>query len=1489
MGLPERIFTRALRGAGAGLGNSQPGAGYSGSGVGRNAGSTNPGKGRAGRNPVAATRSITYNSPGQPQPLDIASDQLSQEDYLYSIYVMRCVRLIAETLAASPYVAGPDPFTPSNYDTSAPLARLLGPATPQAPGGPNPHLSSRAFWIWTVVQYITSGRFAWELQWDGTPDKSDLIGLWPLVSVALAPLPIDGRTEIWSGFQYQTPTGFIQMSTGRVCYAWRPSITDWRMPESVLQSARNAIYLQRAIDKYMVNLLKNNMVATTMVVAPPFEEADQRRAWEDQFLSEYTGVDRVGGTIFGYAEADEDDPVGKPLVQVERIATTPIEAGLTDLSKTAKDDICVVPGTGIVTKRGVVPVEDVLVGDEVVTHRGRWRKVTATMVNRPSAPVLELQASGLEPLRLTGNHPVYAARYTLSHSDTAQQFRGHRWIPAGDLRAKLRRRDWDGLTVPVLGQHVGGDLSPELDISAMHQLGRRGKFTLTDENGVLSVNSPSAHPVPSTVKLTPALGRLLGLYLAEGSTNAHQVIWYLHEDEVSLHRQIAADVMEVFGAPVTVIPAAEGKCVRVALSSTLAVPVFKGGTAKTKRMPEWAWHGDQDFLREVLWGWIQGDGSEDGTVTRGFTASRSLAWHMRLIAVSLGHRAAIRAMRQTPSRIYGRDIAGGSQGWTVAWSNTIEASESHGFTYRIEDGALTSPLRAVVDVAYDGPVYNLSVEEDESYLTTGGTVHNCIAIGTPRSLLGDASQRIYANCADDQTEILTEDGWRRHTDIGVGTSVLTLNHRSGLAEWQPIAHMNRYDVTDEPMLAMTGRDHDSLTTAEHRWPVLIPRLGGAREWQLSQHLAETHQLITAASVSDLPAETKWSDEMVELVAWHWTEGHVTHSNQTGAIGMTVITQSATANPAHCDRIRSTLHRLFGAPVSSMKGRIGATETWTESLSTRGIWHFKLSRPVTALLETLAPARCPTASFIRSLTRSQLELFIDVSLCADGWRTNAGSKVISQSKPERLDGLELATILSGRTPHRWQAKGGRQTYFMSLSDSRVTGVPRLTPVGGNDGNAHREWVPYTGTVWCPTVHNSTWMARRNGRVYFTGNSGAEYRNFWTITMLNIITEIQDHVNLRLAPRVDPSMVGWFDLSKVEALQPPSVFMPPDVAEAIQAGILDAAQAADLLGIPAAGQTADSDTQTVMVGEEAVQSGAVGGRAAVNMRLREWGFRDDIDVRDWVQVKPRVLMNAQLYQRPEMRRNPQVRARPRIRAYEGVRQADEIRARVAGLRAVALAKASSSTVHRYLAKTYPEDTLGWVDQATWDGPTSVPLADVQMGRRPGGRDMAKVDGIANAIGDNPDGPAAAPVVLVRTPSGKIKVADGYHRTLAHKRIGHKNVPAYVGDVDSEDGPWDREMHDRKLNRALPVAGRVITVGTRDLDTWYGVGGTSQPAPPATVNVKTLLEKQVPYVVEDYDQYNGTPNHVIEAIADALATEGPNDDLDEDPNHPVRAGTK
>ena len=73
--------------------------------------------------------------------------------------------------------------------------------------------------------------------------------------------------------------------------------------------------------------------------------------------------------------------------------------------------LCVLPTCHVTTKRGYLPIAEVNVGDEVLTHLGRWRKVTQVFVNKVQGKLYGLHAdnSGNQVAWLTGEHPVYAA------------------------------------------------------------------------------------------------------------------------------------------------------------------------------------------------------------------------------------------------------------------------------------------------------------------------------------------------------------------------------------------------------------------------------------------------------------------------------------------------------------------------------------------------------------------------------------------------------------------------------------------------------------------------------------------------------------------------------------------------------------------------------------------------------------------------------------------------------------------------------------------------------------------------------------------------------------------------------------------------------------------------------------------------------------------------------------------------------------------------
>lgn len=277
---------------------------------------------------IVGNQSVTYSTPGMPETPRWNAGNAIELGYYDNLYAMRGARAVADAVGSLPFRAGPS-IESQKFDLKAPLAKLLGPA----PGSPNPSSSSRAFWVWTIVQKIITGRYAWELE----PDRlGRIVNVWPLVSAYVQPIPSGAATgPHWSGFAYMLPTGRRDLPADRVHYGWRQSQRDWWEPESPLESVSLEVNLSTLIRRYSLGLVKNGMVASKLVVHPPFDDAADEAAWQRQFIDMHVGVENAGSVVFAAVEQDIDPGTSKPQgnagVQVFDLSQNAVDSQLMDL------------------------------------------------------------------------------------------------------------------------------------------------------------------------------------------------------------------------------------------------------------------------------------------------------------------------------------------------------------------------------------------------------------------------------------------------------------------------------------------------------------------------------------------------------------------------------------------------------------------------------------------------------------------------------------------------------------------------------------------------------------------------------------------------------------------------------------------------------------------------------------------------------------------------------------------------------------------------------------------------------------------------------------------------------------------------------------------------------------------------------------------------------------------------------------------------------
>jgi hypothetical protein len=340
--------------------------------------------------------------------------------------------------------------------------------------------------------------------------------------------------------------------------------------------------------------------------------------------------------------------------------------------------ICLARGSLVLTRTGYVPIEDVLVGDEVLTHKGRWRPVTVK-ANTGVRRVVTVRAQGVPGLTLTPEHelwtrPVGLTPWQMSHARQVALKATPCWVRADH----------------TLGSYVNLKLPPE--------------------------NSGDGSPL-----LTTREWMLVGRWIADGHRGARG------EFVVSIGKAKLAAFEEMFGEFCGTRQELDAVQIRLRGVGAALRDVLEqcGALAGNKVIPPSALSAPCGVAKALLHGYLAGDGHYLAERDRWLasTVSKRLAFGLALLAQrAFDAIASVYAGR--PERehvIEGRQVHA-QQDWIVCFDVPSD-TRKNGRPLLLDDGAWKKVRE--LDEAGEAETWCLRVEEDESFTAEGLVVKNC--------------------------------------------------------------------------------------------------------------------------------------------------------------------------------------------------------------------------------------------------------------------------------------------------------------------------------------------------------------------------------------------------------------------------------------------------------------------------------------------------------------------------------------------------------------------------------------------------------------------------------------------------------------------------------------------------------------------------------------------------------------------------------------------
>ena len=401
---------------------------------------------------------------------------------------------------------------------------------------------------------------------------------------------------------------------------------------------------------------------------------------------------------------------------------------------------CFEPGTFISTKSGVKPIEDIKIGEYVITEKNRLKKVL--FVNkRKSDSIYDVKSVlGTKSFSATENHPVFVVSKKDSTHFTEPYYKN-----VGDLNINdylliiknnknlFNKNDMSSLCLKEL---LGSEFDKYIE----------GNYYTT----VKGFNKTNGYVrVPIELKIDDDFCYMIGRYIAEGNTDSYsgKISFAGNIKEIDIQKRIVK-YFEQFGCqPQLVI---DGNAAKVIFSSVVWKGILNnlvGDGSENKHLPVvknsyYCWSKNQ--IKNILIGYIIGDGHIPTVVNRSgvisATTSKVLSYQISDILRQFG-LVCMPTIRTKFSNH--KNKKANVKNWLPLYVIHLSPSDNEQFSliFDIETKSKNTSCsrRKFIDIGdfyaikiksvtkrnYNNDVFNLQVEDDETYIANGYVVHNC--------------------------------------------------------------------------------------------------------------------------------------------------------------------------------------------------------------------------------------------------------------------------------------------------------------------------------------------------------------------------------------------------------------------------------------------------------------------------------------------------------------------------------------------------------------------------------------------------------------------------------------------------------------------------------------------------------------------------------------------------------------------------------------------